>query len=179
MALLLLWMLQGCGCTTGSNRLIVGYRPQVRTSLKASDLRYKINPSPSCFARAAGFVTTPFKRAGIFGWRDLHINVMVIGVVQQVATSTDHFVTADLLVSELTANGRPVVIRDDRYMRVEICARRLRLATASRPCPADKVRVSGRLLWDSDGKGFLEVHPQRASDVEILDRVTSCVIRCN
>lgn len=100
----------------------------------------------------------------------MRIDVVVIGVVEQIATSTDHFVTADLRVEELTANGTQVPIETRRYLRTEICPCKLGLPDASLPCPSDKVRIAGRLKWDADGKGFLEVHPLRAADVEILER---------
>src|SRR5687768_17827865 len=98
------------------------------------------------------------------------IDVVVTGLVRQITTSTDHFVTADLLVQQLTADGTSVPIQSERYLRAEICARRLGLPGTAMPCPSDRVRIAGRLVWDADGKGFLEVHPQRAEDVTILER---------
>lgn len=166
--------LQGCGCTTHPNRLLIGHRPHVVPPLQETHLRPAINPRLSAVDRALGFFTTPFKRAGVFGWRDLHIDAVVIGVVKQVATSTDHFVTADLHVSELTADGTPVDLQSERYLRAEICARRLRIPLPGLPCTGDKVRIAGALIWDSDGKGFLEIHPQRATGVEILERPGAC-----
>lgn len=165
-------VLQGCGCTTYSNRLCVGHRPPVIGQLSKNDLRDKINPPLCSIGRALGFFTTPFKRAGVFGWKDMHIDAVVIGRVEQVATSTDHFVTADLCVRELTANGAPVDVDDERYLRAEICARRLRLAKAALPCAGDTIRITGLILWDGDG--FLEIHPQRAEDVQILERNGDC-----
>ncbi len=165
-------VLQGCGCTTYSNRLCIGHRPPHIAQLRKCDLRDTINPPLCPIGRALGFFTTPFKRAGVFGWKDMHIAAVVIGTVEQVATSTDHFVTADLRVGELTANGAPVDVDDKRYLRAEICARRLRLAKAALPCPGDTIRITGLILWDGDG--FLEIHPQRAEDVEILERNGDC-----
>jgi hypothetical protein len=157
-----------------SNRLIVGHRPPVIVRLKANDLQLVVNRSLSRVTRALGFFTTPFKRAGVFGWRDMHIDVVVVGSVQQIATSTDHFVTVDLRVQELTANGTPVTIDRDRYLRAEICARRLQPPIVSMPCAHAKVRIAGRLVWDSDGKGFLELHPQLGTDVEVLETAGPC-----
>jgi hypothetical protein len=174
---LVLGALERCGCTTYSNRLWIGHRPTVSAPLKEGDLRPVINPALSRPARLLGFFTTPFKRFGVFGWRDMHMDAAAIGVVKQVATSTDHFVTVDLLLTSLTANGAPVTMSgSSRYLRAEICARKLRLLRSALPCKEDKVRITGRVMWDSDGKGFLEIHPQQASDVEVLDRGGACGI---
>jgi hypothetical protein len=175
LAFIALAVLARCGCTTYSNRLWIGHRPDLIAPLKETDLRATPNGALSRRDRVLGFFTTPFKRAGVFGWRDMHIDAVAVGVVSQVATSTDHFVTADLNLTELTANGVPVALsRPPRYLRAEICARRLHLARPALPCEGDKVRIGGRIMWDSDGKGFLEIHPQHAADVEILERAGAC-----
>lgn len=177
LAFLALVVLDRCGCTTYSNRLWIGHRPHLTTPLKKDDLRLEPNPKLSPSARVLGFFTTPFKRAGVFGWRDVHIDAVAVGVVEQVATSTDHFVTADIRLIELTANGASVDLDNPpRYLRAEICARRLQLVKGALPCKGDRVRIAGHLMWDADGKGFLEIHPQHASDVEILERAGGCGI---
>jgi hypothetical protein len=176
LALLAVGVLARCGCTTYSNRLWIGHRPHLKPPLSANNLRQVPNPELHRVARALGFFTTPFKRLGVLGWRDVHIDAVAVGVVEQVATSTDHFVTADLHLIELTANGATVELTSPRYLRAEICARKLRLANAALPCKKDKVRIAGRVLWDSDGKGFLEIHPQHASDVEILEHAGACSV---
>jgi hypothetical protein len=174
LAVLVVCVLARCSCTTYSNRLWIGHRPHLKPPFSESDLRPVPNPALRRVARALGFFTTPFKRLGVLGWRDVHIDAVAVGVVEQVATSTDHFVTTDLRLIELTANGATVELTSPRYLRAEICARKLRLAKAALPCEKDKVRIAGQVMWDSDGNGFLELHPQQASDVEILERAGAC-----
>ena len=165
-ALFLALGLQACGCTTYSNRLFVGHCPPKIAPLDEHQLLAKPNKEVSCFARALGIVTTPFKRLGIFGWRDMRVDVVVVGDVKQAVVSTDHFVTVDLRLLSVIADGQPVALSSERYLRAEVCERQLALPPSRWPRPGDRVRISGLLMWDGDG--FLEVHPQRVSDVEIL-----------
>ena len=167
-------VLQGCSCVSHSDRLVVGFRPPSITRLTECDLRDRPNPELTSCARRLGFFTTPFKRLGILGWRDLGMDVVAVGRVEQVATSTDRFLTADLRLAELSAGWGQVELRDKRFLRAEVCLRQLRLPDAQRPCRGDLVRIAGRLMWDADGRGFLEVHPQSVEDVEILEPGGQC-----
>ena len=158
--------LQACGCVAYSNRLLVGHCPPPALQL-ARDLEPKPYGKVSCLARLVGFATTPLKRLGILGWRDMGMDVIAVGDVQQAVFSTDHFLTVDLRLLDLIAGGQVIDLSPARYLRAEICVRQLELPQARWPSEGGKARISGRLMWDGDG--FLEVHPLRASDVEILN----------
>jgi hypothetical protein len=109
---------------------------------------------------------------GIFGWRDLRTDVVVDGEVVDSAYSTDHFVTVDIRITKLLADGQPVSLHSERYLRAEVCERRLALPKERWPCPGDHIRIAGKLMWDGDG--FLEVHPQQAEQIEIFYRSATC-----
>lgn len=177
LALLVVLGLQACGCATYSNRLwFKKPRPDL-LPLDQGDFEKTVNKKLPRYARVLGLVSTPFKRAGIFGWRDMGMDIVAVGTVQQSAWSTDYFVTVDLELQEVVANGQPVDFppNEPRFLRAEICERQLGLPGSEWPCEGDKVRITGRLLWDGDG--FLEVHPQTAAGVEILERA-SCYTPC-
>jgi hypothetical protein len=165
---LLLLGFQGCCCVSYSNRLVLGPKPRKIESLKETDLCPQVNKELGGLARFLGFLTTPFKRMGILGWRDLGISIVAVGQVKQSSWSTDRFVTVDLHLSEIEGDGASITLRQRRYLRAEICERQLRLPKEQWPCPGDQVRIAGRLMWDGDG--FLEVHPQYRSDIEILQK---------
>ncbi|HVE70042.1 MAG TPA: hypothetical protein VNI54_01640 [Thermoanaerobaculia bacterium] len=164
--------LQSCGCTTSANRLVIGCRPDIGTTLDQNDLEPVENRKIGAIAAALGFLTTPFKRLGILGWRDLDAEVVVTGEVIHSVHSTDRFLTVDVRITELLADGQPVPLTSTRYLRAEVCERDLALPKAKWPCPGDRVRIAGRLKWDGDG--FLEVHPQRAQQVEVLQSSAPC-----
>lgn len=159
--------LQACGCVSYSNRLCIGHRPEKNLTLE-EQLLTTLNKPVTPIGRKLGWLTTPFKRLGIFGWRDMGIDVRATGDVREAVFSTDHFLTVDLQLNELIADGHPVTLEPARYLRAEICERELALPHLLWPCPGDTVRISGRLMWDGDG--FLEVHPLKAGDVEILQK---------
>lgn len=162
----------GCGCTLYSNRLLVGRRPPPVDGAKlGARLRSQVNRPLSRFARRAGVLSTPFKRLGIFGWRDSGLWVVAAGEVVQAAWSTDGFVTADLRLESLTVAGEAVALPGTRYLRAEICEHAIGLAKADRPCAGDRVRLAGRLMWDGDG--WFEVHPQTRDAVAILSSTTA------
>ena len=164
--------LQACGCATNANRLVIGCRPDIGTTLVEKDLEPVVNKKICGAAAALGFLTTPFKRLGIFGWRDLGTEIVVTGEVIHSVHSTDRFLTVDVEIAELLAGGQLVPLTSPRFLRAEICERGLALPEAKWPCPGDRVRIAGRLKWDGDG--FLEVHPQRAQQVEVLESPTPC-----
>jgi len=157
-------VLEACGCVTHSDRLWLGHRPGDITDLNAA-LSPTANDKPGPLAREFGIVTTVGKRIGILGWRDMKTSVTVAGRVEQAAYSTDHFLTLDVRLREMTANGQPVALTPPRYLRAEVCVTRLGLPQAKWPKTGDSVRITGLLMWDGDG--FLEVHPQRAEDVTV------------
>ena len=109
-------------------------------------------------------VTTPFKRLGIYGWTDLQYSVATIGTVEQVAESTDKFLTVDLRIDSMLVNEADLVLPPASFIRAEICLADIGLSECKKPRLGQKVRIAGRLMWDGDG--FLEIHPQRRADVD-------------
>jgi|SRR6185369_2184610 len=168
LCLVVLW--EGCCCTSYSNRLWLGHKPPRNRPLREENLRPSVNKQLTGFARAAGFLSTPWKRAGVLGWRDMETDAVALGEVVQAAASTDGFVTVDFRLEELRLGDEPMPLKTPRFLRAEICARVVGLSRSERPCAGDRIRLAGRLLWDGDG--FLEIHPQKKEDIEILLEAT-------
>ena len=115
------------------------------------------------FGRATGFLYTPFKRSGIFGWADLGYDGEITGVVKQSAKSTDQFYTVDMKLETLQIDGKIIPLTDERYLRAEICLCDVKLSEKDRPREGEIVWMRGRMVWDGDG--FVEIHPRSEADV--------------
>lgn len=117
-------------------------------------------------SRALGFLTTPIKNLGIFGWIDLDRRATVTGEVVQAARSTDGYRTLDLRIGELEVGGERVAVPGRRYMRCEVCERMAGIGRGEGPTTGDVARVAGELVWDEDG--HLEIHPLGPGDVRVV-----------
>ena len=115
------------------------------------------------FDRWSALFTTPFKCLGVNGWRRYHFKVVALGVVKNAATSWDGLRTVDLQISQFSGDRPDDLNPSPRFIRVEI----VRSVWKHLPLPispGDSVRVEGELHWD--GHGFLEIHPQRHTEVQ-------------
>jgi len=155
----------GCRCTAISNHQWAGHYPPKMKSPEdiAAHLRHAVNNPVRPSGQKAGFFTTPFKRAGIFGWSDLGHDGTVVGLVQQAALSTDQFYTVDMKVRTFQVDGKEMALSGERYLRAEVCLCQVKLSETNRPQVGDLVWIHGRMVWDGDG--FIEIHPRETNDV--------------
>lgn len=132
----------------------------------------KVNSSLSWYASLLGALTTPFKRLGVFGWTDMHFVAVATGDVEQASESTDQFLTVDLRLDSLSINSTPLSLSEPKFIRAEICLADVQLCEKRKPTAKQKVRITGRLMWDGDG--FLEIHPRSPEDVVVVGSLGSC-----
>lgn len=130
-----------------------------------SKLRCEPNAKLNRLARWSGFFTTyAGKYLGIRGWRNYRRSAVVSGRVVHSASSSDGLYTIDLEVSSLVVDSVPVDLDSRRYIRIEMFPH----TRKHPPLPLHedcRVKVSGTLMWDADG--FLEIHPQKAEDLQV------------
>lgn len=124
-------------------------------------LRTEPNEPLGLLARWAGWLTTPFKRLGVFGWEDTGCRVeRAEGVlVRDGQWSTDGFWTVDVRLSSFTVAG--VVASECRFIRLEIHpgTHAHTIAEATPLTTGTRIVFGGPLLVDHDPPGWLEVHP--------------------
>jgi hypothetical protein len=159
----------------------------------ARSLRLQANDKLKSFDKFIGFATTPFKKIGISGWLDcpdsreclqgqrcgtcgeMPKKVCATGQVSESATSTDGLATTDLKVStiEFCRDGKmcsdQVELKDvdpvnQRYIRIEYRHKGRRV-----PKCGERVRVCGKLRWDTDKEGWWEIHPCGGADITFLE----------
>jgi len=135
----------------------------------SAQLRKEVNPPLNWLDRTSGGLTTPLgKNMGLRGWVDLGRVVELSGEVIHAAYSTDKFYTVDLRIRSISLDGLPLEIAGARFIRAEICMACIPLPETSWPQAGNRVHLVGKLKWDADG--FLEVHPLRPEDIEIVNQ---------
>ena len=119
-------------------------------------------PPLGWFSRTFASVFTPFKRLGISGWKQTGCTAVAVGLaVRDAQHSTDGFWTIDVALDSFAIDGQPAA--GVRFIRIEVEPH----TTAHDVCEAAAIRrgsvlhFGGRVLIDTDGQGFLEVHPDR------------------
>lgn len=108
---------------------------------------------------AAAALTTPFKKMGLWGWRDTGCDATVVGVpVRDAQHSSGGFYTIDLRLVSFEVEGK--VAGSGRFLRIEISpdTKAQEVASSTSITPASTLRLSGPVVIDEDGP-FLEVHP--------------------
>lgn len=93
-------------------------------------IRGEPGPRITPFVVWTGWISTPFKRLGFWGWNDTGWEVRAEGVVVAAARSTDGFVTIDLQLEDLKVQGQPVLLP-----RCPAPTSGRRFASATCPCP--------------------------------------------
>ncbi|MEO8349724.1 MAG: hypothetical protein ABI610_12490, partial [Acidobacteriota bacterium] len=104
-------------------------------------------------------VTTPFKQAGVSGWKDTGCNAHGVGIaVRDAQESAGNFWTVDVRLTKLDVGGASAPA--DRYLRIEIWpkTRASAVAESGRIRKGTQIAFSGPVVIDEDGP-FLEVHP--------------------
>jgi hypothetical protein len=111
------------------------------------------------FATHFAFLTTPFKRLGISGWRETGCTAVGLGVpVRDAQHSTDGFWTIDFNLQSFDIGGS--VAEAGRFVRVEVEPKTVahEVCESTRIIAGMIVRFGGPVVVDADGP-FLEVHP--------------------
>lgn len=120
-------------------------------------------PALCALARALAFLTTPFKRLGISGWRETGCDSEGRGTpVRDAQHSTDGFWTIDVRLLAFTLGGSLADLSTRAFLRLEVePGTAAHEVCASRPIgPGTDLEFGGAVVIDEDGP-FLEVHPDR------------------
>ena len=120
-------------------------------------------PALSWLARALAFLTTPFKRLGIAGWKETGCASEGRGTpVRPAQHSTYGFWTIDVELAAFEAGGVPADLSKHVFLRLEVePGTAAHEVCASQPIgPATALEFGGAVVIDEDGP-FLEVHPDQ------------------
>jgi hypothetical protein len=136
----------------------------VACDTKATSAMLSLEPQRalSWFSRWLAFLTTPFKRFGISGWKETGCGARASGrPVRGAQHSTDGFWTVDVALEELAIGTMPVDLSVPRYLRLEVepntAAHEVCAGNAIEP--SAELAFGGAVVIDTDGP-FLEVHPE-------------------
>jgi hypothetical protein len=132
-------------------------------------------PSLSWFDRFVAFLTTPFKRVGISGWKETGCMAAGEGVpVRTAQHSTDGFWTIDLKLVSLAIGA--TTAPPERYLRLEVEPETLAHSKCeqSTPTPASHIRFGGAVVIDTDGP-FLEIHPEDDFNISAAEATKQAV----
>jgi hypothetical protein len=123
--------------------------------------------------------TTVFKNLGISGWKDypqLPLQSAEVDgtLVHRPSPGQDKYVSLDLRVEQLS-DGQQSIEFDanggffqDRFIRIEyqhVSANGSDDTRYKQWSIGDRLKVKGRLRWDTDRGGFYEIHPGGSSDI--------------
>lgn len=119
-------------------------------------------PALGWFSRWIAFLTTPFKFIGISGWQDTGCEAKASGSpVRDAQHSTDGFWTIDVVLAAFEVGGQESPA--GRFIRVEVEPG----TPAHEVCASREIRkgnsleFGGPVVLDTDGAGFLEIHPDQ------------------
>ncbi len=142
--------------------------PRMRTPQDVADhLRERVNFRIWWIHRHVfAFLTMPFKYMGFTGWTNLCGETYAVGRVEHADRSNDGFYTLDLALQDFQVAGQETKLSGSRFIRVEIRPG-VHQHPSALPRVGQTVQVTGRLLWDGDGGGFLEIHPRRPTEIQI------------
>lgn len=153
-------------------------QPSCDTAWLRRHLRDSPNPPLSWLARSSAKLSSPFKRLGVRGWSDLCYDAQVTGVLLQAAYSNDGFRTLDLEIERLSVGGLQLWDARDgrRFIRIEYDTTQVPPAALAEDgarwsrlrTDGQRVWVRGRLRWDFDGSGHLEIHPRGPEDIRMI-----------
>ena len=120
-------------------------------------------PALSWFDRAIAFLTTPFKRLGLSGWKETGCEGRGGGApVRDAQHSTDGFWTIDVALDQFSIGPLPGDLFRPRYLRLEIepGTAAHEFCAATPPKAGTALTFGGAIVIDTDGP-FLEIHPDR------------------
>jgi len=128
-------------------------------------------PRLSCFDRWIAFLTTPFKRLGISGWKETGCDADATGrPVRDAQHSTDGFWTIDVRLDSFTIGPAAQDPSRANCIRVEVEPDTQAHAVCAKTPILEGALLSfgGAVVIDMDGP-FLEVHPE--DDFRVLEPV--------
>ena len=159
--------LESCKCNCSASKILIGRRsPHFLSELDIiANLSTVQPPRISKFDKFIGFYTVGFKKVGIFGWKHIGYSVCTTGKIVQSTKSSDHFLTIDIIIDSISINGRHFTVDGNKYIRTETCLAKIIMNEI--PTNHQRVRISGTLMWDGDG--FLEIHPNKNTDIDIIN----------
>jgi len=164
--------LTGCAAPRYCNHQIIGAKPCAIPH--PADAKCCLSKKPDrpvgLIAAAGGCLTTPFKAAGISGWTDYGYKAEAIGRVVQSRLSSDRFFTVDLALQSLRVDHTLLRKVSGRFIRAEIYQGQAPVPSHLRALCEPVVSIRGKLVWDGDGDGHLEIHPQHAGDYRVISK---------
>ena len=125
-------------------------------------------PELSWFDRVIAFLTTPFKRLGISGWKETGCVGAGQGApVRDAQHSTDGFWTIDVALAAFSIGPFAADPDPRRYLRLEIEPGTLahRTCAAAPPRAGTALSFGGAVVIDTDAD-FLEIHPDEDFRIE-------------
>ncbi len=125
-------------------------------------------PALSWFERFISFLTTPFKRLGISGWKETGCDARGRGAaVRDAQHSTDGFWTIDVALSRFAIGALEADVSSPRFLRLEVepGTAAHEIVTAAPVREGTSVRFGGAVVIDEDAD-FLEIHPDREFRLE-------------
>ena len=163
-------LLVGCVGPHYTTRQFIGVEaPEINSAEDVvCHLRTHPNPEVNTIAAITGFVTTPFKCIGIFGWTDYHMQAEAYGEVVYDRLSSDRLFTVDMKLEKLLVNGHQLDLSKEYFIRVEVYLGKVKVSRADRCLKHPRIMVRGRLVWDGDG--HLEIHPENDQDFCVIAR---------
>jgi hypothetical protein len=134
-------------------------RPRCRASRTVRQLSRQPEEKLDAVDKVSAILTTPFKQAGVSGWKDTGCNAEGVGVaVRDAQQSFPDFWTVDVRLTKFGIGG--VTAPADRYLRIEIWpkTRANAVAKTGQLRKGARIAFSGPVVIDADGP-YLEVHP--------------------
>ena len=125
-------------------------------------LSKEAQPELSCFDRWIAFLTTPFKRLGISGWKETGCDAEATGrPVRDAQHSTDGFWTIDVRLDSFAIGATSQDPSRTNYIRIEVEPDTQAHAVCAKTPILEGTIVSfgGAVVIDTDGP-FLEIHPE-------------------
>ena len=154
------------------NHQVIGAKPC--PILHPVDAKYCLPKKPDkpigFIAVATGCLTTPFKAVGISGWTDYGYQAEAIGRVVQSRLSSDRFFTVDIALERLVIDRTQLRKVSGRFIRAEIFQGQAPVPANIRALIGPVVFIRGKLAWDGDGQGHLEIHPEHACDYRVVSK---------
>ena len=148
-------------------------RPRCRAARTIRRLSLRPEEKLDVLDQATGSLTTPFKKAGVSGWKDTGCNAEGVGVaVREAQKSARDFWTVDVELERLAVASTTAPA--GRFLRIEIWpgTRGSALLQKTKIRKGTRVAFGGPVLIDEDGP-FLEVHPDEDFRIVAAGGVTS------
>jgi len=160
-------------------RIVDQYAGLTPSELFVRTLRLRANDPLTPGDEDAAALFTNFKYLGFSGWIDLSLPVTcAVGtLIREPARSADGLATIDIALEGVdVGNTRYILdgrhgISGGRFVRVEYLFRKPwpnASGEQSVPHAGERVKIGGKVKWDTDQEGWYEIHPRGNFDVQVL-----------